>query len=665
MFSLFKSKPSGSGSVSKLAALDKLDENCLPVLSSDQLIKLLAQDNCISRIKRLTGIGADHFDSLYMPVINAFIVRAQLVPASISHHHSGLGGLIVHTLEVIERALRVRKNYDLPQNSDPETIAAQQHVWTYGVFIGAILHDAAKLITNYSLVLNNGAAWNALGTDISKTGAASYKITFLKSDYSLHSKMAALFFAIIPERGRQWLSSYNKLLAQLSAYLQHDPYESGVIGEIVTEADGFSVAENIKAGGDRKQLKNAPAIPLVNRLVTALRQILESGDIRLNTSGGSAGWVEGHHTYLVSKVIADKIISYMKASGASDIPSDNSRIFDILQEHGFAIPTDDGKAVWSMIIGGKIMENGKPEFKYELTMLKFETNRLFHPSRRPKPFDGVITVNCKYSVAKIDNSADDNKSGAAVKTDDPETVDISQAKPQQDEIIKAETDTYSYDSGAVVTTDWDDDDPFAMKTEPVSTAAEGQQANGCASSDSSKQTTATVAGSKADVVDNNSTESDAGFKPIEGLFSAEIGTHFMDWIRKSVAAKRLPINKPNARIHIVPEGVLLVSPAIFKQYLNEFDLADMNGDNKTIIMEAVKRVQNKVQKLKLNIRTEGSMKLNIHNYRIAGDNKNSNIKAMLFPLGEIFKDITKAPEPNKFLSSKDKKPEDDEADEEA
>lgn len=657
MFGLFKSKPQSTG-IKKLPALNKLNESNLPVLNADQLIKLLAQSNRISSIQRLTGIGEDHFDSLYMPVIREFIARAQLVPASTSHHHAGLGGLIVHTLEVIERSLRVRKNYDLPQNADPETIAAQQHVWTYGVFIGAILHDAAKLITNYKLVLNNGNQWNALGTDISTTGATTYRISFLKTDYVLHTKLGTLFFSIIPERGRQWLSSYSKLLAQLSAYLQHDPYESGVIGEIVTDADGFSVAENIKAGGDRKQLQNAPAIPLVNRLIMALRQILESGDIKLNTSGGSAGWVEGQYTYLTSKVAADKIVSYLRTSGAKDIPADNSRIFDILQEHGFAIATDDGKAIWPMIICGKIMDNGKPEFKYKLTMLKFETSRLFHPSRRPKPFDGRILLKNSDAAAEFDNVTADNNSGAADVIIDSET-DTVEAKPQG-ETHNTGADFQSDIPGTAGDDDWDDD-PFAMKSEPTTTSAAGQQADNCASQDSSKQATATVGAT--DTSGNSKAESETGFKPIEGLLSPEIGTHFMDWVKKSVAAKRLPINKPGAKIHIVQEGVLLISPSIFKQYLMEFNLIANNTGDKAE-MEAVKRVQNKVQKLKLNIRTDGAVKMNIHAYRVAGDNKNSMIKGMLFPLSEIFHDVTEAPQPNKFLSSKDSKNKDEEADDE-
>lgn len=633
---MFLSRLRSGNNISKAGAdlntddLSSLNENKLPVLSFDQLINLLGQDNRMRAIKQLTGVGADHFVFLYKPVIENFVEACQLLPASASHHHSGLGGLVIHTLEVIERALKIRKKHELPQNTDPETIAAQEHVWTYGVFLGAILHDAAKLVTSYRLVLDNKSDWNPYGKRIHETGAKTYKIEFIKSPYGLHSKLGATFFYLIPAAGRQWIAKYTTLMAQLTSYLQNDPFEAGVIGDIVRESDGYSVAQNIKTGGDRTRLSNAPTIPLVDRLMTALRQLLENQEIKVNTSGGSVGWVEGAYTYMVCAVTADKIIGYLRTAGATDIPTDNTRIFDILQEHGFIVPNSAGKAVWAMKVIGPVI-SGKPSFgPYNLTMLKFETSKLFHPAHRPPPFDGKVVTN-DTDTKHIDSEPKETVTDADNKKVDPETANNQQ---------KPETDKYTYNSetthnqqksetdNIVNKHEFDPEDPFAPTN------------GSCASNFSS------VAGNKHDSgtdINSVSDDYDPGAGP-QGIMDPEIGKHFINWLRFSLENKKIKVNKPNARVHIVKEGVLLVTPQIFKEYIERFGLRE-NSDNE---MEAVKRVQNRVQKLKLHIKTVNNM--NFHFYNVVGTNKKSKINGYLFPISEIYKNI-EPPKPNTFLSN--------------
>lgn len=75
----------------------------------------------------------------------------------------------------------------------------------------------------------------------------------------------------VPELGRQWLAQRTDLLEQLIAWLQGDLYECGAIGEIVMESDRASVADNLKIGGVRDRLPNAPTAPMIDRLMTALK----------------------------------------------------------------------------------------------------------------------------------------------------------------------------------------------------------------------------------------------------------------------------------------------------------------------------------------------------------------------------------------------------------
>ena len=44
---------------------------------------------------------------------------------------------------------------------------------------------------------------------------------------------------------------------------------------------------------------------------------------------------------------------------------------------------------------------------------------------------------------------------------------------------------------------------------------------------------------------------------------------FVEWLRTGIAEGRIPCNERNARVHVVPEGVLLVTPNLFKDFVGE------------------------------------------------------------------------------------------------
>ena len=229
--------------------LSELNHQKLPILSSQELIQLLGLTNKIRSIERLTSVGSEYFKELYLPAITQYLESVQLAPASTAHHHAGPGGLATHTLDVIERALRQRKSFELPLNAGPETIFDQEHYWTYAVFIGSLLHDIGKMTTNTLIVLNNGKVWNPHKSSLLVSGAKSYHIRFDKHPYKYHTQIANSFFHMIPEKGRGWLSDIPPIFTELCAWLYGDYYEFGMIGQIIRYADGQSVAANLKIGG--------------------------------------------------------------------------------------------------------------------------------------------------------------------------------------------------------------------------------------------------------------------------------------------------------------------------------------------------------------------------------------------------------------------------------
>lgn len=108
---------------------------------------------------------------------------------------------------------------------------------------------------------------------------------------------------------------------------------------------------------------------------------------------------------------------------------------------------------------------------------------------------------------------------------------------------------------------------------------------------------------------------------------------FLRWISDGVRGGRLKVNSVDARVHVTQEGLLLVSPGIFRDYAG---------------VDGWAAAQKKLQKLKRHLKTpEGT---NIWTYRVSGERRSSaQLKGLLFPDGAALFGLT-LPEPNPHLA---------------
>jgi integrating conjugative element relaxase (TIGR03760 family) len=111
---------------------------------------------------------------------------------------------------------------------------------------------------------------------------------------------------------------------------------------------------------------------------------------------------------------------------------------------------------------------------------------------------------------------------------------------------------------------------------------------------------------------------------------------FLGWLRNMVCAGKIPVNDMNARIHTVPEGVLLVSPAVFKDFTaKRADVDDWSS------------VQKRFQKLRVHRKTHDGA--NIHRYELTGSRKRAGINGLLIPDPAVIFGDRPPPPPNPRL----------------
>ncbi len=553
--------------------------DCLQVLLPLDLLGQRAKQ--VKTIQQLAGVPQAHWRTLYMDALLAFAGYVQRLPASEAHHHPGAGGLLDHTLEVVIHALRIRRGHLLPHGADAEEITAKKDVWTYAVFSSALLHDVGKplmdqVVTLYDKQGQELGYWDALTTPMISDGW--YRIRYQKDrQYRLHERTALLLSRLIlPVPALNWLASDRAVLAAWMATVSGIYEEAGVIGEISQQADGLSVAESLGAADTTTQLPGART-PLHERLLTGLRFLLKENQIPLNRNGAAA-WFDGEHLWLVSKRGIDALREHLTQEGHTGIPTRNDRIFDELQQNNVLVANGD-RSIWKATVSGD-------DWSHTLTCLCFSASRIWPDSNsRPEIFSGTVTP---------------VETGTVVESEEPE-------KPRSVESIAPVTTTVTHAGDET-------ESPVTTSFDPVAFFSDSQSETG-------------------HVVSKNQISTPDDSVPVEGLNSddEDSGKLFHAWLHGGLLKNKFETNSVNARIHRVEEGLLLVSPGIFK----DFD------------RENWQKAQKRFQKLKLHRKT--TQGTNIYTYQVTGKRSRSRIKGFLIEEPEkVFEGVT-FPPPNPYL----------------
>jgi len=582
-------------------ALDRVDQNKIPFLDATTLYRSLDQTNRLRTLSRLSGVDDESFEKLFKPAIDRFVVAAQLMPASTVDHHSSLGGLIVHTLEVVETAMRLRKSQVLPKNAPTERILEEEHVWTYAIFAGALLHDAGKLLTLCRCVYDNGRIHSPFIE--SPPTDKHYSIEFKKSNYELQTKSSVLLFGLIPTLGQRMISQNESALTQVTAWLTHNDTEWGVVGSIVRDADMASTSANLRMGGRRPYLAGSGQAPMADKLITGIRKAIVKGTFTINTPG-SMMYMDMNNAYLICPKGAEVLIGFLNDNGYAGIPNDTTRIYNELQRVSYITPSSENKALWRVDFETDIL-NGT------LHVLVFPRDAVIPESEMPEPIDGTILPN------PIQNPSDEEEALAKQgSTDDKaenidgegETPDSTDKQPDaSDESSDTASNSFTVETPSAKDDDQTDDetpDTPIPSTNKASSVPSTSKNNEIKSPDKSKY---------PDVRD------------------IESGVLFLKWIRDRVSSSQIRINKKDAPLHVIPEGAFVCSPFLFYEYIDTFNLA--KSTDKQAREVAMSNLQNTVGKLKAN--HQGPLRHSVIKVKLVG--KESRVlSGFLFDVELVF-----------------------------
>ncbi|WP_331351275.1 MobH family relaxase [Cellvibrio sp. UBA7671] len=605
----------------------------LPICTAEQLFAQCKLDPTLAELRTLAGLDAPVFDLLIKTPIYQFAELVQLAPASEAHHHAGPGGLLKHTLDVITLALKKRRGYQLPIAGSLSEISTQRHLWTYAIFVGCLLHDIGKLSANTRLILiakdGSEKSWTPhSGTMTHLKNLKGYRIEFRKTPYHYHAHLALTHWDLIPKEARTWLIEASNIMAELTAWLWGDKFESGTIGDIVEAADRESTAKDL-------QLPNEPrfsnAIPVIERYLKIIRHWIQEGGIKINTNGGM-GWVDGSgHLYLVCRSLAEKLIQECNSQGLKHLPQDPVRVYDILQEHGYALPTDDGKAIWPI----RVKTSG---YEHKFTCLKFEARKLTLPSRPLRALEGeisIVTTDIQETVTTLQEAESIETTAFELE---PAKEDLNNTQREISNAANAkESDEEMPSDEDILTAEISDYIPDAIQeSAPMRDTVEDNSATAITSHDSEKSPLQETEAAVADQETGAVAESAIGLIRNLDFEAPDTGQKFLSWLQRGLIEKTIIINNITAEVHIVDEGVFLLAPAIFKTFLRLHGVPE----------EKHKNLSKRFQNLRKHIRNGD---VNIHPYWVSSTNRKTKINGWLLPFNVIYENDYPVPKPNKYI----------------
>lgn len=580
----------------------------------------------VRRVKRLTSATEEVWNRHYLSTIERFAELVQGAPASESHHHSYHGGLIEHTLEVLASGVQIAQGFMLPPNVEPEMLLHSVDKWRFGAFLAIIAHDIGKVVTDIEFVYQQKGEgfkkwhpWNGpLPIGAEYTYRYKQRLANSAVGKALHERASiSLVPQLLTKEATLWLYSDIELVGQLLNTITAAPAGGGAIAEIVRMADKASVANSVGAIPNKSREHQA-ALTLHEKALSALRQLIDDGELKRNRPG-AAVWTTESYTWVVSRVGVEAIKARLIEEGHKGIPNNPVRMFEHLQAQKITVCPENGESTWRAEVND--LARG---WKQILTFMCFE-NRTIWPTRMPDVFDGTITpvddkdqpvvMPClETEVSKDDNNQSSEDRSIAVPMPETKVVDAVAVKEvitnSVNNRVPAKVEQMKEPSEAPAPTPAKSGHEFETKRSPLRRSEE-------------KGKTDKI----VDIEEQGRAHYKDDGKP--NISEKELREHvFFNWLLEGVEHRSIKVNEPKAMVHLVDGYAALVTPQVFQKFFEspvQKKKFELRAGGKPVFTVMQKEI------FALGIAHIGSKGRNIWEVTVSGGRRNSQLSVILIP----------------------------------
>ena len=219
------------------------------------------------------------FETIYEQVMVNYIKYIHNLPASESHHHCGPGGLVRHSLEVSEIALRDAESKYLAPRFALDIERDRRPRWLYATWLCGLIHDAGKFQYDMKVMSNDGVfIWNPFLESLvdwaKRNDVKRYKVAYISGRVARKHTIIGtdILEHILTEPAKKYIaSSPDDLTQEIKMALNGYAHQTGYISDSVRRADVTSTSQDMVIVWDKELgAKKATMIELIMRAMRVL-----------------------------------------------------------------------------------------------------------------------------------------------------------------------------------------------------------------------------------------------------------------------------------------------------------------------------------------------------------------------------------------------------------
>lgn len=314
----------------------------LPILTADEL--LAVHDAKIRAVAYSSGLSWDEFDDVVLPVYRRAAEYLHLLPASQSHHHDGVGGLLSHSIEVSYHAVRAAGGVIFTIGKTPAERRKLELRWKVAAAVTGLLHDIGKPVTDVQVEGPSGERWSPFLHSLiewaDEAGIDRYFVRWREGRHRQHETMgSSLLGDVITPRFKAWLTESGTEVYRAIIEAVGNPANKEVLHELMVNADSASVEIDMK----KRTLLESPqqvGIKFERHILDAMQRLLQGGEWAINQPG-SRIWHGEQGTFVAWEGAASDIILKLQDENIPGLPRGAEALADLMLESEKAVSRVD------------------------------------------------------------------------------------------------------------------------------------------------------------------------------------------------------------------------------------------------------------------------------------------------------------------------------------
>ena len=302
-------------------------------------------------------LAKEDLNKLIMPVIYKLFSYGNLLPASENHHHSGLGGLVVHSLQCAAACVSLAENKTFYTATTQLIDHNNKMRWIVAAGIMGLLHDIGKLF-DIRVFAANGSVWNPNSQSLLEWGKyqrcdqcfVAWNSKRINKQHELRSVRLG-YFIFLNKDLVLYLSEYTNddILGAIDDAIVR---QTGPFADLLRQAEACSIQQDAV---DRRHLGLQylqVASPVFAILIMTIKQLLATGVWTVNQLDSHIfRTTKGVFLRFSDNMIRD-LYQTVKEQGTVLIPSTRDGLIQVMSDADLLEPTSQSdlstdKWIWA------------------------------------------------------------------------------------------------------------------------------------------------------------------------------------------------------------------------------------------------------------------------------------------------------------------------------